>query len=256
MRLGICCFKPEYFAIAKAAGFDYVEGSLMDIAKMDDAEWSAYKQALLESGLQAECFCCAFSGLDLVGDGVNYEAIAVYFDHALSRAAELGAQVVVIGSGGARNVPDGYDREKAIDQFCRVLNVCGDIAKTYNIRVVIEPLGPKETNLVNTVAEGKEMVRRAAHSHVGCLVDFYHTYRSGETLDAVRETASPLWHAHIARANDDRGVPLAEDVEQVKIWATALKESGYDARLSVEAVFAPDFETAAYATRPIIECFK
>lgn len=256
MKLGVCCFKPEYFAVAAAAGYDYVEGSLMDIAKMNDAEWGTYKQALVDSGLKAEAFCCAFSGFALVGDAVDYDGIAAYFDHALSRAAELGAQIVVIGSGGARAIPDGYDRETATEQFCRVLCVCGDVAKRYGIRVVIEPLGPTETNFINTVAEGKAVVRRVAHDSVGCLVDFYHTYRSDESMDAVRETDAPVWHAHIARANDDRGVPLAEDAEQVKAWAAALKASGYDARLSVEAVFTPDFQTAVFATKPIIDCFK
>ena len=256
MRLGVCCFKPEHFAIAKEAGFDYVEGSLMDIAKMDEAEWKAYKRALSDSGLKAECFCCALFGFSLVGDEIDYDGIAAYFDAALARAQEVGAQIVVIGSGKARTIPEGYDRQKAIEQFCKVLSLCGDIAQKYDIRVVIEPLGPKETNLVNTVAQGKEIARLTNHSHVGCLVDFFHAYCANETMDAVSETTDPVWHAHIARANEDREVPRAEDAEQVKVWADALKLSGYDARLSVEAIFNPDFKTAVFDTKPIIDCFK
>lgn len=257
MKIGVCCFSADYFAVAKAAGYDYAEGSLMDIAKMNDEEWAAYKKAALDSGLKVECFCCAFSGFALVGDEVDYDGIAAYFDGALARASEVGAQIVVIGSGKARAVPEGYDRETAIGQFCKVLNICGDIAQKYDIRLVIEPLGPKETNLVNTVADGKEIVRRAGHSHVGCLVDFFHTYCSGETMDAVSEKENLVWHAHIARANDDRGVPLpGVDDETVKAWAKALKASGYDARISVEAIFKPDFETAIVATRPLLEYFK
>lgn len=257
MKLGVCCFSTDRFAIAKAAGYDYVEGSLSDIAKLDEAGWASYKEALAAVGLKAECFCCAFTGFQLVGDEVDYDGIATYFDGALARAAEVGAEIVVVGSGKARNVPEGYDREKAIGQLCKVLNLCGDIAKKYGIHVVIEPLGPKETNLVNTVADGKEMVKRCGHSHIGCLVDFYHTYCTGETMDAVSETENPVWHAHIARANDDRGVPVSgEDDETVAAWAKALKASGYDARLTVEAVFRPDFETAIRATRPLLEYFK
>ncbi len=54
-----------------------------------------------------------------------------------------------------------------------------------------------------------------------------------------------------------RGVPIsAEDDEMVRGWAKALKASGYDARLTVEAIFSPDFETAITQVKPLLEYFK
>ena len=40
---------------------------------------------------------------------------------AIKRASQLGAKVIVFGSSGAKNVPDGFDMEKAFEQVVFVL---------------------------------------------------------------------------------------------------------------------------------------
>ena len=63
---------------------------------------------------------------------------------------------------------------------------------------------------------------------------------SGETLDALENNGGLLWHAHLSRGNDDRRMPVpGVDDEQCKLWASAFKKGGYDARLSLEGNFAP-----------------
>ncbi len=258
MRFGACCGAAERFEMVKNAVYDYIEGCLSDIAKLDDVAWADYKAKLATTGLKAEAFNGFFFGdFKLVGENVEFSMLAEYADRALARAAEIGGEIAVVGSGKARNIPEGFDPNKAEEQFCEVLRICGDAAKKHGMRVVIEPLNYDETNLINTVAEGKAMVKKCGHSHVGCLADFFHVYRNGETLDAIAETVDPLWHVHLARANGDRGVPMpGEDDEIVAKWAKTLKASGYDGRISLEAIFRPDFETAITRVKPLLNHFK
>lgn len=53
-----------------------------------------------------------------------------------------------------------------------MLGTLGDVAAKYGITVVVEPLQTKETNLINTVAEGIEIVKKVDRPNVKCLADF------------------------------------------------------------------------------------
>ncbi len=257
MRFGVCCGAGDFCAV-RNAGYDYVEGNLTDVAGMDASSLAAYKAALAENGLAAECFNCFFPGdFRLVGEDVDFAAITAYVRAALERAAMLGGKIAVLGSGNARCIPDGFDRDRAQEQFLEVLQICGDAAAENGMQIAIEPLSAGETNFINTVAEGKALVTRCDHAAVGCLADFFHTFKSGESLDAVKDTAQSLLHVHLARANDDRRIPVVgEDDEAVRVWAAALKASGYDARISLEGVFYPDFETAINGVKPLLKLFN
>ena len=174
----------------------------------------------------------------------------------MPRAETLGGKICVIGSGGSRKIPDGFDFETGYDQFAKVLGIAGDIAAEYGITIVVEPLQADETNLINTVEQGIEIVKEVNKSNVKALADFYHVYRSGETLDAIRNNDGWLAHLHLARANDDRAMPYEEDIPKIEEWANAVKASGYEGRLSLEGSYLPEFAECLYRTHKIIDCFN
>lgn len=257
MKFGVCC-GADRFEIVKKAGYDYIEGFLSEVSKMDAMTFADYREKLQKTGLQAETFNGFFFGdIVLVGENVDFDRIREYTARALQRAASLGGKIAVIGSGKARNVPEGFDRKTAEEQFLKVLDICGTIAAENGMAVAIEPLNANETNLINTVAEGKDFAARCGNAHVGCLADFFHVFMSGEDLSAVEDTAQPLLHVHLARANADRRMPVpGEDDAMVARWAKALKAAGYDARISLEGSFRPDFETVITGLRPLLEQFR
>ena len=53
-----------------------------------------------------------------------------------------------------------------------------------------------------------------------------------------------ILHTHIARMNDDRGTPSAEDEGDVRAFLSTLEGIGYCGRMSLECSYLPDFETA------------
>lgn len=256
MKFGVCCSE-DRFGIVAEMGYDYVETVFSKFTTMTEAEYKQFNSKLKEYNLKSEACNCFFpSDIKLVGDSVNLSQIASYVEKGMERAADAGCKTAVIGSGGARRIPKNFDRNIAVSQFCEIFNICGDTAEKYGVRIAIEPLNYDETNFINTVSEGLEICKAIDNSNVGVLADFYHIYRTGETLDAVKNAGKLLFHAHLARPDNDRGVPFeSSDIAACKKWKSALEEAGYNGRLSLEAKYYPDFKSALERAEPAIKIF-
>ncbi len=240
MKFGVCT-KPENLQAVIDAGYDYIELALRNIAECTDEEFKELKARLDASPVKAESTNVFFSlDIPLVGPQVDLQQIREYLQRAFPRAAALGIKVCVMGNGGARNVPDGFDRATAEQQLAEILRLCGESAKQYGITVALEPLRVKETNLINTVAEGIALCRKVDHPNVKVQADFYHVLSSGETLEAIENAGAQLAHVHLAVT--DRKMPVNEEgIALCQKWAAALRACNYDGRISLEGKFGDDF---------------
>lgn len=255
MKIGVCggMDKAE---IIKEAGYDYIEENLNVLAALSVEEFSSRVKFYEKLGLPVYSYNCFFAG------GVNLHApealsfVSAYAEKALARAAVLGGEIVVLGSGGARNVPDGVSMEAGKARFARVLSVCGEAAEKHGFRLAVEPLSHSETNLIHTVAEGVEMAKQSGQASVGALVDFYHFTMNREKTDGLLCAADTLYHAHIARPNPDRRVPRKEDISTVKQWVEMLKQIRYKGNLSLECSYSEDFRGDLTATKEIVDLFR
>ena len=258
MRFGVCCSTPSYFPAIKESGYDYIEVCFSKLYTMTDEEFDALKAGLKENGFVAEVANGFFPGdIKSVGYDVDYGHIAEYTEKCMARFKELGGEIAVFGSGKQRNIPDEIPREDGIAQFCKTLNVCADIGAKYGIKLAIEPLNADETNLINTVADSIEICKKSGNKNVFTIADFYHVFRSGESMNAIENNEGYLVHAHLARANMDRRMPSEEsDIADCKKWAAALKKGGYDVRLSLEGSWKPEFTETVKNTVPFLEYFK
>ena len=256
IRFGVCTTFDKIPTLI-AAGYDYLEFGFGNLVKMTEEEFEEAKATVKEHNFKAEAYNGFFPGdIRLTGPDVDYDVIKAHTEKGMARAAQLGGKVTVVGSGKSRNVPEGFSFEEAYAQFAKVLGIVGDVAAKYGITVVVEPLQTKETNLINSVAEGIEIVKKVDRPNVKCLADFFHVYKNGETLDAVKNSNGWLAHLHLARANDDRAMPYEEDIQKVEEWAAAVKEAGYEGRLSLEGGYLPEFSECMHRTRKIIDCFN
>lgn len=260
MKYGVCLGKrgKEFVSIVKNAGYDYLEATFSVIKEMDKETFDDFARTLKEYDIKAETFNGYFpktQDIRVVGENVDFSFLKGYTEEGLERAAALGGKVVVVGSGKTRMIPDGFSREKAMEQNAEFLSFCGDLAQKYGIQIVIEPLNRGETNFINTVQEGLEACRYTNHSNVFCLADFFHMYKNGEDLTAIEESNGLLRHVHIARPNDDRAQPTLEEKDVCLAWASALKKCGYNERLTLESRFVPDFESAIKVALPALKLF-
>lgn len=254
MRFGICTNKK--FDFIKGLGFAYAEANLSSIAKMSDEEFEYTCSEAERVGLKCETvnlFCR--SALRISCD-VDLDAIRAYSEAALARAKRLGCEVVVVGSGGARKIIDGYTRTEAEAGFVRALQTIADVAKSLGMKIAIEPINRYECNFVHTVEDAARICEAVARENVGVTVDFYHVYKNGEDLCDILKYGKHIMHVHIARMNDDRGAPTLEDGEMMKDIVRLLDQIGYDGRISLEATLQPDFDTAVTSYAELLKCLK
>jgi len=239
-------------ALAKL-GYDYVELPLAQLMALDEREFSQRIRARLrDAGLPCEASNnflpkeCALTGPD-----AKHDQALEYALRALDRAAEIGARRVVFGSAGARNMPNGWARQRGFDQLVSFLQRIAPRAGERNIRIVIEPLNRLESNLVNRLEECTALAAAVGRDEIGVLADYYHMRLGFEPLEDIRAAEGRLGHAHIARPLG-RSVPSDGDGEPYDILFRELRAIGYDERISVEAYIPEDFEAHAGAALAVL----
>lgn len=239
MRLGICA-KVERAAELRAAGADFVEENVQTLLQglTDDAKWRGMER-INGSALPVFAANSLVPGdLKIVGESVDFDRLQWYMGNIASRAQRAGIRVLVFGSGGARNVPEGFDRGRAREQIVTFCKMAAGLCANAGITLVAEPLNRKECNMINTVAEAMEYVKAVNHRGFQCLVDSYHFWTENEPLENL--AAAMPWIRHVHVADKDGRVPPGESGSaDYRPFFRVLKQANYQGAISVEA---PDFD--------------
>jgi len=243
MQYGICLNLTELLRVGElkklpkisAAGFTYVETNAASCADLENDETGAIKQALEQSGLKCSRACVLFPGtIKVVGPNADNKLIKEYLGALMPKLAALGVETVVFGSGGARRIPDGFPYEQAFEQFCACARAVAEAGKVHGIKVALEHLNPRETNLLTTVGETMKAVRRTNHPGCGLLFDYYHVDHSKGELTEVFDGRDILIHSHVA-VPGSRLYPAPGDEDAIRPYFEVLRKCGYNGSVSVEA---------------------
>ena len=237
----------------KQVGFDFVEfavGPALDPDK--DAEWwKGQRDKLLAMPLPLRSCNGFLTGrFRLTGPKADHAPALDYAETALRRAEEVGVKTVVFGSGGARNVPGDFagphdkwpDLQKGRDQyadFCREL--CRRVADLRTVQVVIEPLCPNESNIINYVWQGVQVCEEVDSPRLAQLADIFHMMAGRESAASIVAAGKWLKHCHIA-SYKTREFPGSEPetVARLKPYFDALKSIGYTGGVSCECGWGKD----------------
>ncbi len=234
LALGACSNLSNAAAI-KAAGGEYVEESVKRFLVPDkpESEWAKKRKEALSCPLPTPS-CNSFlpGSLKSTGPDANHEAVLNYAETAFKRASQVGVEIIVFGSGGSRQLPEGFPVEKANEQFVALLKKMGPLAQTHGVTVVVEPLRRQECNFINTVVEGASIVEKTNHPHVRLLFDVYHMLQNGEDPNDLRTVGHLLAHGHIAEKEKRSAPGVAGD--DFRPFFAALKHIGYQGRISIE----------------------
>lgn len=235
MQFGICK-GPDGAAEVKAAGWDFIEGNVQGMFQGESAEVDL--SPVINAVLPVPSANCLVPGkLRIVGPEVDFEALRRYMSNVLSRAGQTGTRTLVFGSGAARNIPEGFDRDQARQQIVAFARMSAEIAAQHGVTIVVEPLNRKECNVINSVAEGMEYVREVNHPNFKCLVDSFHFWMEDEPL-ANLEAAMP-WIAHVHLADKVGRTPPGEsgkpEQSPYRDFFRVLKAGNYRGLIAVEA---------------------
>lgn len=260
MKIGVCGGF-DRIAIAAEYGFDYIETNFRNLAVSSEEDYQKFLSELKRNNISCEAANCFMPGdLKITGPDIDYEAIKNYLAVGYKRAAEVGIKVVVLGSGGSRNIPEGYSYKDGINDIIKfVKEYAGPMAAEYGISFVFEPLCKLESNIINTIKEGAMLASAIDLPNVGTLGDLYHMYVEGDTYDDVRELKGIFRHAHMSN-------PISDNPEMKRIYMKDANEFDYkgffDAlkyigceRVSIEAN-TDDFAADAKEAIEVMKLYK
>jgi len=235
MKFG-ACGGADLLPLLAHYGYDYIEMGVGGLLKPNDDD-AAFNTAFAQVQAGAlPCLavnCLLPASMKVVGPVVDGAALQHYVRTVCTRAQRAGVPIVVFGSGGARAVPDGFDRARALTQLRAFCLMLGQTAAAHHVTIAIEPLCRRDCNMLTTVAEAAALVRAVQHPAIRLLVDAFHWTQEHETPAALVANADLLVHAHIA-TTAQRKAPGSEACDFSAFFA-ALRAARYDGTLSVEA---------------------
>lgn len=152
------------------------------------------------------------------------------------------------GTGVVYKLATDVGRDEVIEESVRVLSELGGMAERYGVGLAFEFLGQVDCS-VPTLALADEIVRQVARANVGLVIDSFHFYAGGSTVESI-EALDPnrLFVFHINDA-EDRPREELEDKHRLlpglgilplREIVGALNRIGYDGVTSVE-IFRPEY---------------
>ena len=233
MKFGVCG-KLENAPVFQENGFDYFELNFSEWAEAEEEKIREAQNRVETAGFYPEAMNVMLPGtFRIIEKENNIASFQDYLKRGFDHAARLHTEIVAFGSGRARSMPEGFsDRAQAYERLEAFLKLAGEIAASYHIKIAVEPLSFRESNMINLVGEAVYLASRVALDNVCCLADYYHIASNGESCKSVSAFSEWVGHCHIACPNN-RTCPLP-GVWDYSPFFDALKESGYQERISIE----------------------
>lgn len=258
MKFGICneLFEgwefPRIFQTAKEIGYDGAEISPFtlgtDPAEIDFSILPSIRKQAEDAGIEIiglHWLLAKTEGFHMTAadESVRKRTVELLKQRARACAA-LGGNVMVWGSPQQRSLTPGVSWQQAWDYAASGLGQVAKVLEQEGIVFCIEPLGPEETDFINTADEAWRLAQAVGSPNVKIILDVKAMSTEGRPVaDTIRMHASHAGHVH---ANDpNRRGPGFGDVDFVPIMQ-ALQEVDYKDWVSVEVFdFRPDPVTIA-----------
>ncbi len=229
----------------KAWGFDGVEIAIENPTDID----AAFVRAQLDRhGLVCTSVCACFPpSRDLRGTKAQQRATIIYLKRLVDIAGVLGTDIIMgplySATGRADAVPaDEYKRQWQtvrghLKTICAYAEANGKI-------ICLEPLNRFETDFLNTVEQGLQMIREVKSPVLKLLLDTFHmNIEEKNPADAIRRAGKHVGHIHASAS--DRGTPGNDHVDWRGV-AQALRDIKYDGAVVIES-FTQDVKVIARA---------
>ena len=248
--------KTEDFDRIREAGFDYAELDMPEIEAMDETAFERFASHVQETGfpIPTGARLLPFTEPMFFLPGYDSRQLESYIRSSCKRNAQVGVRTILFGNGKARWLIDesSLSRENQFFDFIRML--CG-IAGENEQRVLIEPLGPKYSNYLNTVPAVLEAVERINMPNLSVMADIRHFIWAGEPFEDIARFHERIGHYHIdfPLSWPERRWPNADDGYNYGAFLSQLKaiDDG-ELTLTVEADIPRDWQKAGREIKEVL----
>jgi D-psicose/D-tagatose/L-ribulose 3-epimerase len=185
MKFALCneVLQPLSFAqqckLAADLGYDGLEVAPFTLAEdpmtLTDTDAASFRRIAGEHGLRIfglHWLLVAPQGLSIVSEDAQLRRRTTEVMCRLTELCSLmGGSYLVHGSPRQRSVPPGSTPVQAWERARDCLRVAGEAAARSGVTYCLEPLSPRETDLVNTVAEAARMVEEIGLPSLRTMID-------------------------------------------------------------------------------------
>ncbi len=247
MKIG-CFASSHQMKTVADLGYDCIELDLGELVTMDDISFNSFCREAASTDLDFSV-CSGLLPLSVRFHDPDFdeEYWMQYVDTAAGRASQLGAVMIPFGAGKCRSIPDNcQDIQKAKNYVIYLVQRIADILAKYHLTLVVEPLGPANSNYVNTIPEAVDFITQVNRPNCHTMCDLRHMHKMHESFADIPTNISEILHAHIDYPHGmDRLFPQAEDDYDYLPYFKALNEAHYDRILTIEATSYTDFKAEA-----------
>lgn len=216
---------------ARSAGFDLVEVPLLDAS---DVDTGAISRALEEHHLAVSCSAGLTAAMDISSE--DTEAVKrgeAALMRAVSAAARLRSPTLsgVLYSSLAANDRPATSKGRA--NCVEVLSRVAVAAEREGVALGLEPVNRYETNLVNTAAQGLELIEAIGSANVFLQLDTFHmNIEESDLATPVTEAGGRLGYVHAGESH--RG-PLGTGTVDFETFFRTLRSIRYGGPIVFES---------------------
>lgn len=255
IQLGGFGFIKDYDEINRA-GFDYAELDMPEIEALNEQDFDTFRAHVAEAAFDIPngARILPITEPTFFVPGFRVSSLEAYVRSSCAKCAQVGIKNILFGNGKARWLvdEDSLKKEQVFVDFLRMLcNVAGE----HGQRILIEPLGPKYSNYMNTVPEAARVIDLAAQENLFVMADLRHFVWSGEPFDDVVKYRDLVKHVHVdfPLSWPERRWPKVGDGYNYGAFFEQLKD--YDGTLTIEADVPDDWQAAGRDARVLLDTY-
>ncbi len=221
----------SHVAGAAAEGFDFVQPAGGLVAGMSGDQFRLEKSRVAAGGLPfTACSVPLPSDARVTEKGFNLYAWIEHLKETTRRMAELGCGKLLWSDGRARVLPVEGELTDLKEQAMQFLFMLSEVAASFRIDVLVEPLGPRRTNFLNSMSEVGELLARIGKTNLSSMISLRELEPIGLPLDRLGDHRLMIRHVQLENPRSQEGAracPRSSDGYDYRPFFRALKDIGY-----------------------------
>lgn len=222
---------------AAADGFDFVQAAADLAPGLSDDQVLRRKDLVRAGGPPfAVCGVPLPAGVRVTQVGFNLYHWTEHAKGALRRMADLGCRKLVWSEGRARVLPVEGEVAVLKEQALQFLFMLCEAAGAFGITVLVEPLGPRRANFLNSMKEVGELFSRVGKDNLSCAVSLRELESIGLSLPRMHDHRQLIGHVQMENpqsAEGERRCPRPDDGQDYRPFLKELKAIGYTGLISL-----------------------
>jgi len=249
--------------IVAAAGYTGIEIAPFSLVKESVHELSPAKRKEMLRVMKSAGLSCAGlhwllapppAGLHITTpDAAVRKKTLAYLGALIDFCADLEGDVMIFGSPKQRGT-QGISVEQARKNLADGFRAVSHHAQRRGVKILLEHLGSRQTDVVNTLAEAKAVMDAVNHPAIRMMFDFHNTPDETEPFDVLIRRFFPcIYHVHVQEM-DGKYLGTGNAVNDFVKGFQVLKDLRFDRWVSLEVFdFSPGGKVIAEESMKVLK---